>query len=236
MIELLKQISGMIGAAIAAACCLGISAVLAAVGAVGLGFVAYDAYLFPIFVGFIALSLWLLFRSARRHDDLKPFWLSLVGGVVGSIALWFMVTGIFPLAWLVYTSLAMLFAGSVWDFVRGRRAPQCAPDQAATAPSTGAANPGRRAVTGAALSAGAAVAFYGLYKSVQAIAPQAHGEQIACWGINSCKGQGACSTAFNACTGQNSCKGKGYIYVPAKECYARGGEPLKGSPGDPSKG
>jgi hypothetical protein len=65
MKELIKQFSGIIGADIAAACCLGISAVLAAVGAVGLGFLIHGAYLFPLFVGFITLTLWLLYRSAR---------------------------------------------------------------------------------------------------------------------------------------------------------------------------
>ena len=47
-----------VGAGIAAACCLGVSAVIAAVGAAGLGFLIHDAYLFPIFVGFIALVPW----------------------------------------------------------------------------------------------------------------------------------------------------------------------------------
>lgn len=45
MHDLLKQFAGLVGA-VAAACCLGISAVIAAVGAVGLGFLIHDAYLF----------------------------------------------------------------------------------------------------------------------------------------------------------------------------------------------
>ena len=72
MQDFMKQFSGLVGAAVAAACCLGISAVIAAVGAVGLGFLIHDAYLFPIFVGFIALSLWLLYRSARGHGTSRP--------------------------------------------------------------------------------------------------------------------------------------------------------------------
>ncbi|MCI0518436.1 MAG: hypothetical protein L0Y45_11455, partial [Woeseiaceae bacterium] len=59
---------------------------------------------------------------------------------------------------------------------------------------------------------------------------------IACYGINACKGQTACSTAHNACTGQNACKGQGWIYASAKECAAKGGVPLAGSPGDPARG
>lgn len=33
--------------------------------------------------------------------------------------------------------------------------------------------------------------------------------KVACHGVNSCKGKGACKTADNSCKGQNSCKGKG---------------------------
>src|SRR5438874_1738381 len=53
MKELIKRLSGIIGAGIAAACCLGVPVVLAAMGALGLGFLIHDAYLFPLFVGFI---------------------------------------------------------------------------------------------------------------------------------------------------------------------------------------
>ena len=127
MQDFMKQFSALIGAAIAAACCLGISAVIAAVGAVGLGFLIHDAYLFPIFVGFIALSLWLLYRSARGHADLAPFWLGLGGGVFGAAGLWLSVTGLYPMPWTVYGGLALLVAGSVWDVVNGRRVAACAP-------------------------------------------------------------------------------------------------------------
>lgn len=80
MKDLLKQFSGIFGAAMAAACCLGAPVVLAALVAAGLGFLIRDAYLVPIFVAFAALSLWLLFGSARRHANLAPFWLGLAGG------------------------------------------------------------------------------------------------------------------------------------------------------------
>ncbi|HFC91271.1 MAG TPA: hypothetical protein ENJ51_00505 [Leucothrix mucor] len=92
----------------------------------------------------------------------------------------------------------------------------------------------RRAVNGAALSVLAAGAFYGIYKSVEIYGPKAEAGDIACYGANSCKGTTACSTSDNACTGQNSCKGKGWINLSATDCKARGGQPLKGSPGDPT--
>ena len=89
-------------------------------------------------------------------------------------------------------------------------------------------------MTGAALGVAAAGAFYGMYKSVDVLVPRAQASDVECWGINECKGTTACSTALNACTAQNECKGKGYNFVPEKECYARGGELLQGSPGDPA--
>jgi MerC mercury resistance protein len=233
MKSFLKQFAGLIGTGVTAACCLGIPAVLAALGTVGLGFIVHDAYLFPLFVGFAGLSLWLLYRSARQHGLMAPFWLSLAGAMFGGAGLWFMVTGIFPQPWSVYAGLAVLVSGSVWDYVNGRRAPVCE----APISDTKSASPNmqRRAINGAALTVAAAGAFYGMYKSVDVLVPMAEAGEVACWGINECKGASACTTAFNACTGQNECKTKGYIYVPEKECYTRGGELLKGSEGDPAK-
>lgn len=236
MKNLIKQFSGLIGAGVAAACCLGVSAVLAAVGAVGLGFLIHDAYLFPIFVGFVGLSLWLLFRSARGHGRLAPFWFALVGGLFATAGLWLLVTGLYPINWSVYTGLTALVAGSGWDFVNGRRTAACATGVCETTEPKYPIDATRRAVNGAALAVATAGAFYGLYKSVDWLAPKAVAGEIACYGINSCKGQTACSTAQNACTGQNACKGKGWLNVSAKECAARGGVPLEQSEADPAKG
>jgi len=237
MKDFFKQFAGLIGAGVAAACCLGLPVVLSMLGAAGLGFLVHDAYLFPLFVGFVGVSLFMLYRSARAHGRLAPFWLSLSGGILGSAALWFMVTGLHPLPWLVYVGLGILVAGSLWDVINGRRTGVCASESGqAPADKPGEVDLARRAATGAALSAGAAAAFYGMYKSVDVFVQKAEGDEIACWGINECKGTTACTTAFNACTGANDCRGRGYIYVPEKECYARGGEPLKGSEADPAKG
>lgn len=234
MTDLLKQLGSLIGAGIAAACCLGVPLVLSTLGAVGLGFIIHDAYLLPLFVGFVALSLWTLYRSAGKHGRMQPFWLALVGGIVCSISMWLLVTATYPHSWPVYAGLVLLVSGSVWDLIHGRRTPSC---ETASAPEPPKARDiTRRAATGAALSVAAAGAFYAMYKSVAVMAPAADEGAIACWGINACKGQSACSTAFNACTGRNSCKGRGYLNVPAEECRARGGQPLKGSPGDPARG
>ena len=235
MIAFLKQIGTLAGAAVAAACCLGIPAVLAALGTAGLGFIVHDAYLFPLYAGFAGFSLWLLYRSAQSHGNLYPFWLSLAGATFGGIGLWLMVTGIFPQPWSVYVGLLVLIAGSIWDFVDGRRKVAAAREVPVAEAQDAPESTQRRVLTGAALSIAAAGAFYGMYKSVDVLVPQAEAGEVACWGINECKGTTACTTAFNACTSQNDCKGQGYTYVPEKECYTRGGELLAGSEGDPAR-
>jgi uncharacterized membrane protein len=120
----------------------------------------------------------------------------------------------------------MLVAGSVWDFGNGRRTSVCTAEMRETTKAQRPIDVKRRAASGAALAVAAAGAFYGMYKSVDLLAPKAAAGSIACYGINACQGQTACSTANNACTGQNACKGQGWLSVPARECAANGGVPL----------
>jgi uncharacterized membrane protein len=47
--------------------------------------------------------------------------------------------------------------------------------------------------------------------------------KVHCYGVNECKGKGACGTADHTCAGQNACKGKGWIALSDKECQERGG-------------
>lgn len=243
MKEKIGRFCSVFGAMIAAACCLGVPVVLSAVGAVGLGFLVHDVYLFPMFVGFIGLSLWTLYRSAKRHegtapDAMFPVWLSGAGALISTVGLWFTVTGIATLNWAIYLGLAFFVIGSIYDFVIGRDAKASAeePCEPEFLSENEPVDNQRRLMTGAAMSVAAAGVFYGLYKSVDAYTQKADEGEIACWGINACKGTTACGTAFNACTGQNECRGKGYIYVPEKECFAKGGEALEGSKGDPKRG
>lgn len=112
MKELAKQFGSLLGTAFAAACCLGVTAALSALTAIGAGFLINDAFLVPIFLGFIALSLWLLFQSSRAHHDLRPFWVALGGGIAAFAGLW-----IAPL--VVIAGLAICVASSLWDFRRG---------------------------------------------------------------------------------------------------------------------
>jgi mercuric ion transport protein len=109
-----QQLAGLFGTSFAAACCLGVTAALSALTAVGAGFLIDDAVLIPAFLALVALSLWLLYRSARAHRDLRPFWLGLAGGIVAFVSLW-----VSPA--LVVAGLAACVAASFWDFFAARR-------------------------------------------------------------------------------------------------------------------
>lgn len=226
--QMLKQFMGLFGAAVAAACCLGIPAVLAAMGAVGLGFLINDAYLFPLFAGFVALSLWLLFRTARRHGNLMPFWIGLAGGIVGIAGLWLLVTGLYPLSVLVYAGLGVMVAGSIWDAWRGRTMAACAAEPSSVSKATiRDVDTTRRLMVGTAVSAAVAAVLYGGYESVQAFSP---GQQVAgatdkCFGIAKA-GHNDCATAAHACNGQSTVDfdPTEFKRVPKGDCKKMGGK------------
>ncbi|MSR77212.1 MAG: hypothetical protein EXS63_03150 [Candidatus Omnitrophica bacterium] len=51
---------------------------------------------------------------------------------------------------------------------------------------------------------------------------------VSCYGVNACKGQGACGGKGHGCAGENSCKGKGWIKAENKEaCLKMEGGSLK---------
>lgn len=233
MKDLLKQFSGLLGTGFAAACCLGLPVVLSAVGAVGLSFIINDAYLMPLFAAFVLFTLWQLHGSAKKHSNMRPFWLSTVSGVISIVVLFFMVTGIYPLPVVIGLGLFGLVSGSVWDFINSLQSKSCAADVCET--SKDQPDIKRRKVNGAALAIASAGVFYGMYKAVDELAPSAGQNDIKCWGANSCKGTSACGSALNSCTGQNSCKGKGWAFMPEKTCYANGGELFEDSEGDPTR-
>ncbi|MFQ5351820.1 MAG: hypothetical protein ACE5D3_01965 [Candidatus Binatia bacterium] len=44
------------------------------------------------------------------------------------------------------------------------------------------------------------------------------GEKVRCYGVNKCKGAGACGGKGHSCAGQNSCKGAGYLKIDKETC------------------
>ena len=114
MKELAKQCTSLAGAGFAGACCLGVTGALSVLTAIGAGFLINDAVLIPLYLGLLVLSAWLLYSSARSHGNLTPFWSGLGAALVAFVGLWIH-------AALVYAGLAVLIAGSVWDFWNARR-------------------------------------------------------------------------------------------------------------------
>lgn len=230
-----RQILALAGAGIAVGVCSGIPLLVAAFGAVGAAAFATHAYMFPLFVACVAAASYVLYREGKRRGRLTPFWLGASGAAASSVVLWIMITNFFALPlWTLIAPMGALLAASVWCLLQPLRADQCLKDMIRSV----AARERPRSVQiarGAAISMAAAAAFYGMYKSVDAFVPKAEAGEIACYGINACKGQTVCATAHNACAALNSCKGKGYLNVGADECAKRGGQPLKGSPADPAK-
>lgn len=49
-------------------------------------------------------------------------------------------------------------------------------------------------------------------------AQAATGELENCYGINACKGMGACGGKGNSCAGKNACKGTGFVQVAKGSC------------------
>ena len=47
--------------------------------------------------------------------------------------------------------------------------------------------------------------------------------KVKCYGVNACKGQGACGGKGHSCAGTNACKGQGFIEISEDECVEKGG-------------
>jgi hypothetical protein len=58
----------------------------------------------------------------------------------------------------------------------------------------------------------------------------ASAEQIEgrCFGVNGCKGQGACKSIKNDCKGHNACKGQGFLSMTEVDCKGQNGHFEKG--------
>jgi uncharacterized membrane protein len=43
-------------------------------------------------------------------------------------------------------------------------------------------------------------------------------ESVHCYGVNKCKGTGACGGKGHSCAGENTCKGQGFLEVDKETC------------------
>ncbi|MBI3288729.1 MAG: hypothetical protein HYZ74_04345 [Elusimicrobia bacterium] len=91
--------------------------------------------------------------------------------------------------------------------------------------------------TSIAAAALAALTLTGCSKSVKSAEPMgatgvsgsmpaevASDKKGECWGVNACKGQGACGGVGHECAGQNACKGQGWLSLTKADCSARNGK------------
>ena len=121
-VERIADWTGPIGSVFAALCCLGVSWLVAAITAVGLGFLRKDAILWPLMIASILVTLWGMWLGSRAHRSLVP----LVLGVVAGIAL---VAGVifvhgFPARELIYAGSVGLIIASIWNAVLRTRCEQ----------------------------------------------------------------------------------------------------------------
>ena len=75
-----------------------------------------------------------------------------------------------------------------------------------------------RKFSGVSVAIAAAALFGGLTAPVSA-----GGDSIRCFGVNECRGRGACATANNQCAGQNACRGQGVLETSREACEDAGG-------------
>lgn len=113
MKDFLGQIGSMAGTVFAAACCAGAGWALAALTAVGAGFIINDAVLIPLFIALLGLSLWLLFRSARAHRNSRPVYLAALGALGALVGLW-------TSTLILFAGLGLIVASSLWDYLGAR--------------------------------------------------------------------------------------------------------------------
>lgn len=113
---------GLVGSVFTLLCCLGFGPLLAALGAVGAGFLIDDKILAPLLVVFLALGAVGLFLSFRQHYHWPPLVLHL-----GSAVILFLFTFAFYVPVILWLGVVGIVAALVWDVFRKRQhAKECA--------------------------------------------------------------------------------------------------------------
>lgn len=101
---------GVAGASLTALCCLGVTAAVSLLSALGLGFMINDAILMPLFAVFIILALSGLAADVRHHHRWSAFLLALAGAA--GLVLFAIFLPSRPGAFL---AVAALVAASAWN-------------------------------------------------------------------------------------------------------------------------
>ena len=115
-LERIADWTGPFGSVFAALCCLGVPWLVAAVTAVGLGFLRKDAILWPLMIASVLIAVWGMWLGYRAHRSALPLTLGAASGVA-------LVAGVifvhgFPAKELIYAGSAGLIAASIWNAAR----------------------------------------------------------------------------------------------------------------------
>ena len=163
-----RELAG-VGAAVAAwLVCAGVPALIAAFGAVGAGALAQHAYMLPAFAAFLGVSVWLLWRTGRPREELRPFRLALASAVFAVATFWFSLVEIFPFMWWwPYLGIAGVVGGSAWSFILARQPGNCLDEMILDVRrQERRGSPARRLALGTLTGVLVAATLYGLHLSV----------------------------------------------------------------------
>lgn len=170
-----SEAAGVVGAGVAFAICSGFPAVLAALTAIGASAIAQHAYMFPVFVACLGISVWLLYRTAQTSGRFASFWIAAAFGVTAAVAFWLSATGLIATVWWwPYVGMAGVVGASVWSFFAHRGAESCV-DEIVRNVAQSEVPRSRRAARAALWIVAFGALFYGMYKSVAIYTPEASG-------------------------------------------------------------
>jgi len=66
-----------------------------------------------------------------------------------------------------------------------------------------------------------------VFAGVAGTASAEDAKKVHCYGVNKCKGTGACGGKGHSCAGENSCKGQGFLDIDEETCLKIEGGRLK---------
>lgn len=113
MNEKISGLTGFLGSAFAALCCIGFSVLVGALGAIGAGFLVNDRYLIPLLIIFLVISLYGFFVGYKKRHN--PWTLGI--GVFSAFVI--LVSILFTWRPGVYGGLTALLFATAWNIWNG---------------------------------------------------------------------------------------------------------------------